>query len=109
MPHEILIGNADQIPKGEGRTFELNGLHIAVFHTSSGEVFATQSNCPHRGGPLADGLIGGSTVICPLHDRSFDLRTGRNLSGDCTDIRTYAIILRQDGGIILSAELETLG
>jgi len=38
----------------------------------------------------------------PLHDRSFDLRTGKNLSGDCTDVRTYPVVLRQDGGIVLS-------
>jgi nitrite reductase (NADH) small subunit len=101
MARQILIGNVDQIPKGEARTFDVNGLHIAVYHTHSGEVFATQPDCPHRGGPLADGLIGGTTVICPLHDRSFDLRTGKNLSGDCTDLRTYPVILRQDGGIVM--------
>jgi nitrite reductase (NADH) small subunit len=50
MACQILIGNVDQIPKGEGRPFEVNGLQIAVFHTSSGEVFATQPNCPHQGG-----------------------------------------------------------
>lgn len=54
MACKILIGNVDQIPKGEARTFEVNGLQIAVYHTYSGEVFATQPDCPHRGGPLAD-------------------------------------------------------
>jgi nitrite reductase (NADH) small subunit len=38
MVFQILIGNVDQIPKGEARTFEVNGLHIAVYHTHSGEV-----------------------------------------------------------------------
>ena len=57
MVCQILIGNLDQIPKGEARTFDVNGLHIAVYHTYSGEVFATQPDCPHRGGSLADGLI----------------------------------------------------
>jgi nitrite reductase/ring-hydroxylating ferredoxin subunit len=49
MACQILIGNVDQIPKGEARTFEVNGLRIAVFHTYSGEVFATEPDCPHRG------------------------------------------------------------
>jgi nitrite reductase (NADH) small subunit len=44
-------------------------------------------------------------VLCPLHDRSFDLRTGKNLSGDCIDIRTYPVTLKQDGGIALQIEL----
>jgi nitrite reductase/ring-hydroxylating ferredoxin subunit len=51
MARQVVIGRVNQIPKGEGRTFEVNGLHIAVYHTASGEVFATQPNCPHRGGP----------------------------------------------------------
>jgi nitrite reductase (NADH) small subunit len=105
MAYQIRIGNVDQIPKGEARIFEVNGLLIAVYHTHSGELFATQPDCPHRGGPLADGLIGGTTVLCPLHDRSFDLRTGKNMSGDCIDIRTYPVALKQDGSIALQIEL----
>lgn len=66
MACQILIGNVDQIPKGEARIFDVNGLHIAVYH--SDEVFATQPDCPHRGGPLADGLIGAqlSCVRCTI-------------------------------------------
>jgi nitrite reductase (NADH) small subunit len=106
MARQIIIASLDQIPKGEARTFKVNNLNIAVYHTHSGQVFATQPECPHRGGPLADGLIGGTTVLCPLHDRSFDLRTGKNLSGDCADICTYPVVLGQDGVIALQIELE---
>ena len=108
MACQILIGNVDQIPKGEARIFKVDGQDIAIYHTHPGEVFATQPDCPHRGGPLADGLIGGTSVVCPLHDRSFDLRTGKNLSGDCTDIRTYPVVQREDGGIVLQIELARL-
>jgi nitrite reductase (NADH) small subunit len=108
MACQILIGSVDQIPKGEARIFKVDGRDIAVYLTRSGEVFASQPDCPHRGGPLADGLIGGTTVLCPLHDRSFDLRTGKNLSGDCTDIRTYPVVQREDGGIVLQIELVRL-
>jgi nitrite reductase (NADH) small subunit len=108
MACQILIGSVDQIPKGEARIFKVDGRDIAVYLTHSGEVFASQPDCPHRGGPLADGLIGGTTVLCPLHDRSFDLRTGKNLSGDCTDIRTYPVVQREDGGIVLQIELVRL-
>jgi nitrite reductase (NADH) small subunit len=108
MACQILIGSVDQIPKGEARIFKVDGRDIAVYLTHSGEVFASQPDCPHRGGPLADGLIGGTTVLCPLHDRSFDLRTGKNLSGDCTDIRTYPVVQRDDGGIVLQIELARL-
>ena len=102
MTNGILIGEVAQIPKGEGRMFAVAGRRIAVFHTHSGEVFATQAECPHRQGPLADGLLGGTTVMCPLHDRAFDLRTGVGLSGDAAGLQVYPISLGGDGKIWLT-------
>jgi nitrite reductase/ring-hydroxylating ferredoxin subunit len=65
----------------------------------SGEVFATQAECPHLEGPLADGLTGGATVVCPLHERAYDLRTGLGLNGECTSLRIYPASLGGDGKI----------
>ena len=95
------IGPLTQIPLGEGRNFRVGPLTVAVFRTQAGEVFATQPNCPHRAGPLADGLIGGTTLICPLHDYAFDLRTGANIGGSC-QIATYPARLSADQRIILA-------
>ncbi len=96
----ILVGNVAAVPPGEGRTYDVAGVPIAVFHTRSGEVFATQAACPHRGGPLADGLVGGESVICPLHDRIFDLRTGAGAEPDCA-LAVYPVTLDDDGTIWL--------
>jgi nitrite reductase (NADH) small subunit len=96
---EILIGTLEQIPQGEGRTFAVAGRRIAVFRTHGGEVFATQATCPHLQGPLADGLIGGATIVCPLHERAYDLRTGIGLNGECTRLEVFPVSLR-DGGLI---------
>jgi nitrite reductase (NADH) small subunit len=102
MNARTLIGSVAQIPKGEGRVFAAAGQRVAVFHTQSGEVFATQAECPHLRGPLADGLIGGTTVVCPLHDRSYDLRTGHGLNGELTSLRVYPATLDEHGKIWLS-------
>lgn len=72
----IAIGPLSQIPVGEGRNMVVGDRTLAVFRMHDGAVYATQPTCPHKGGPLADGLTGGHTVMCPLHDRVFDLRTG---------------------------------
>jgi nitrite reductase (NADH) small subunit len=101
MTRQAIIGKIDQIPRGEGRKFRFRGAEVAVYRTQSGEVFATQSDCPHAGGPLADGLMGAANVICPLHERSFDLRTGASLSGDCAALRIYPVTLTAEGGIML--------
>jgi nitrite reductase (NADH) small subunit len=100
MAQERILGRLADIPSSEGRTFEVDGLRVAVFHTRTGEVFATQADCPHRGGPLADGMLGGATVTCPLHERVYDLATGRVLAGEC-DIAVYPVRTTDDGSIVL--------
>jgi nitrite reductase (NADH) small subunit len=100
---EITLCPLSAIPPGEARSFEIAGEKIAVFHTRGGEVFASQAVCPHRGGPLADGLVGAGTVICPLHSWKFDLATGRSLTGACT-IKTYAVRLSPTRQIVIKVE-----
>jgi nitrite reductase (NADH) small subunit len=100
MVLEQAIGSLAQIPKGEGRAFEVSGRRVAVFHTRDGEVFAIDAYCPHRNGPLADGLTGGGRVVCPLHDRIFDLRTGAGIGHeDC--VMTYPVLLHSDGSLFI--------
>ena len=101
QPQEHRIARLSEIPPGEGRTYEVAGRRVAVFRTRAGQVFATQAECPHRHGPLADGLLGGTTVVCPLHDWSYDLATGAALAGDC-DIQVYPVRVTEDGAILLA-------
>ena len=56
---EVSAAPLSAIPAGEGRTFVLGGVRVAIFNGRDGEVFATQADCPHKQGPLADGLTGG--------------------------------------------------
>jgi nitrite reductase (NADH) small subunit len=100
---ERAIGHISQIPKGEGRNFALGTQRFAVFHTHAGRLFATQAECPHRGGPLADGLTDEASVVCPLHDRVFDFRTGAGL-GNESCIRVYPVREAADGSILLVTE-----
>ncbi len=73
------------------------GQRISVFRTRSGGIFATQADCPHRGGPLADGVIAGRTVICPLHEFKFDLESGEPRGNSCAKVKTYPVEVDQDG------------
>ena len=84
----MIVTPLSAIPPGEGRTFNIAGERIAIFRTRADQVFATQAHCPHKNGPLADGLLGGSTLICPLHSWKWDLSTGEALMGDC-GVKTY--------------------
>ncbi|MGH3973342.1 MAG: Rieske (2Fe-2S) protein [Pseudonocardiaceae bacterium] len=72
------LGPIGQIPIGEGRAFAVGDEQVAVLRTRSGGLHALQAICPHRGGPLADGLIDGTQVVCPLHNHAFRLIDGLN-------------------------------
>ena len=98
---EVKLGALDAIPLGGARNIDVLGRKLAIFHTRSGGVFAVQAECPHRGGPLADGLVGGTTLICPLHAWKFDLTTGEALFGDC-GIKTYPVRIDESGQIIVT-------
>jgi nitrite reductase [NAD(P)H] small subunit len=97
---EIRLGPVAAIPLGEGRVYAVNGENIAVFRTRAGAVYAVQAACPHRGGPLADGLVGGTTLICPLHGWKFDLSTGQALFGDC-GVKTFPVRIDEAEQMVL--------
>ncbi len=95
------IGPASQIPRGEGRNFLVGEQMVAVFRTRDGGIFATQAVCPHRGGPLADGLTDAATVICPLHDHVYALATGVGIGNACR-IATFPTEVSGDGTVLIS-------
>ena len=96
MTEPLDLGPVDAIPPGEGRTFTLGSVRVAVFRTRAGEVYATQAACPHREGPLADGLVGGRCIVCPLHGYKFDLATGAPVGHTCGSLAVYSVTV--DGG-----------
>ena len=98
---DFLIGPSAHIPPGEGRIFHVGGQRVAVFHARDGAIYATQASCPHRGGPLADGLMGGATLICPLHGWTFNLATGAAIRGEC-GLQTYSVRRNASDDLIIS-------
>ncbi|MEA2129249.1 MAG: nitrite reductase small subunit [Solirubrobacteraceae bacterium] len=85
----------DDVPLGEGRAVTLGDRRIALFRTPNG-WYALDAVCPHRGGPLADGIVSDRAVICPLHERRFDLATGAPLSSKDDHVTAHAVEVRGD-------------
>jgi nitrite reductase (NADH) small subunit len=98
---EHRLGPLAAIPPNEGRTVRVGEHAVAVFHLRDGGVRAVQASCPHRGGPLADGLVGRRTLVCPLHGRVFDLDTGTATAGE-VGIATYPARVDEDGTVVLA-------
>jgi nitrite reductase/ring-hydroxylating ferredoxin subunit len=94
------LGPLAQIPVGEGRAFAVAGEQIAVFRLRDGRVRALSAVCTHRGGPIADGTIDSSVVICPLHLNAFALDTGCSVSGE-EPLTSYRVQVDDDQNLIL--------
>jgi len=77
----VAVGAVDDVPALEGRSVLVEGRRVAIFRLPDGWA-ATDAACPHRGGPLQDGIVADRCVICPLHGRRFDLGTGEQADGD---------------------------
>jgi nitrite reductase/ring-hydroxylating ferredoxin subunit len=95
------LGRVDQVPYGEGRTFDLGGEQVAVFRLRSGRWYALSAVCPHRGGPIADGQVDERIVMCPLHQNTFELATGCSPTG-AEPLRSYPVEIDGDEIVVTS-------
>lgn len=94
----IDVGSIEDVPLRGARLVKTPVGCIALFRTDETEVFAASNSCPHKGGPLSEGIIHGQKVTCPLHNWVFDLNTGAAL-GEDGQIETFPV--RVEAGRIL--------
>jgi nitrite reductase (NADH) small subunit len=72
----VEVGRLSDIPRRGARRVSLGGVPMAIFRTADDEVFALVDRCPHRGGPLSEGIVSDKSVTCPLHNWVIELPTG---------------------------------
>lgn len=90
----VNLGSVSRIPEGQARCYVIGSEEIAIFRQRDGQLFATQNRCPHRQGPLSEGVFGGGQVICPLHGHRFSLEQGAgDDSGEC--LKVYPVKIRE--------------
>lgn len=88
MNNWIDIAALDDIPRLGSRVIRTDTMDVAVFRTRDDRVFALRDACPHKGGPLSQGIVHGTSVTCPLHNWKIDLASGQALDPDegCTNV-----------------------
>lgn len=89
MSNWTAIFDLDDIPPLGARTLAVAGGHIAVFRTENDVVYAIEDSCPHRQGPLSQGIVHGAQVTCPLHNWVIDLATGSAVAPDVGCVARY--------------------
>src|SRR5260221_4997408 len=109
--HGVEGGCLDDIPcRGGRRVTRPHGLPpIAVFRTADDEIFALVDQCPHRGGPLSEGIVQGRAIACPLHGWVIDLGSGQAEAPDEGCTQTVAARLAGDRILLSLRAIETSG
>ncbi|MFM2390172.1 MAG: nitrite reductase small subunit [Pseudomonadota bacterium] len=104
MTRFIDIAALSDIPRQGARLVKTAAGCLAVFRTADDQVFALQDRCPHKGGPLSEGIVHGTSVTCPLHAWVFDLNTGQAQGADEGTVATYEVKV-EGGRVWLDATL----
>jgi len=95
------IVELNDIPKLGSRVVKTDTANIAIFRNSSDEVFAIKDECPHKQGPLSEGIVHGTSVTCPLHNWKIDLKSGEAMGADEGCTNTYQVKV-ENGKVFLA-------
>jgi nitrite reductase (NADH) small subunit len=93
----------DIVPLGARRIARERGIAVAVFRSASDQVFALLDRCPHKGGPLSQGIVFGESVACPLHNWTIALTDGQAKAPDMGCAVVFACKV-EDGAVCLDAD-----
>lgn len=97
------VGHSDDVPMRGSRVIATPSGDIAVFKAADGALFALRDRCPHKGGPLSQGIVHDRGVTCPLHNWVISLETGEAQGADTGCTPTVALKI-DDGRILISAD-----
>ena len=84
------VAKTSEIPAGGGKVVEAGGKTLAIFHCG-GTWYATDNTCVHRGGPLGEGSLSGTTVTCPWHGWEYDVTTGVSIANPSAKVQTFDV------------------
>lgn len=100
----VLVGKISDLPERLGKTVSIGMKEIAVFKLESGKIRAIENRCPHKGGVLAEGIVSGDYVFCPMHDWKISVVDGNVQDPDHGCVETYPVEIKDDKVFILLEE-----
>lgn len=100
----VLVGKISEFAERLGKTVTIGMKEIAVFKLESGKIRAIENRCPHKGGVLAEGIVSGDYVFCPMHDWKISVVDGNVQDPDRGCVETYPVEIKDDQVFILIEE-----
>jgi nitrite reductase (NADH) small subunit len=100
----VLIGEVADLPQKLGKTVTIGSKEIAVFKLENGDIRAIENRCPHKGGVLAEGILSGEYVFCPMHDWKISVNDGKVQAPDVGCVQSYPVEVKGDQVYILIKE-----
>ncbi|MGJ9383197.1 nitrite reductase (NAD(P)H) small subunit [Salipaludibacillus neizhouensis] len=92
----VKVSHIDDLSSQIGKEVKIGDNEIALFKLSSGKIKAIENRCPHKQGPLSQGIISGEYIFCPLHDWKIDLDNGEVQKPDDGCVKTYPVEVIDD-------------
>ncbi|WP_245629933.1 nitrite reductase small subunit NirD [Domibacillus robiginosus] len=98
---KVRIASIHELPERMGKTVRIGELELAVFKLGNGQVRAIENRCPHKGGVLAEGIVSGEHVFCPMHDWKICTADGKVQAPDTGCVSTYKTVIEDDDVFLL--------
>lgn len=98
---KVRIASIHELPERMGKTVRIGELELAVFKLGNGQVRAIENRCPHKGGVLAEGIVSGDHVFCPMHDWKICTTDGRVQAPDTGCVSTYKTVIENEDVFLL--------
>lgn len=93
---KVKIASVHDLPEKMGKTVRVGELELAVFKLGNGKIRAIENRCPHKGGVLAEGIVSGEHVFCPMHDWKICTSDGKVQAPDTGCVETYKVSVEND-------------
>ncbi|MCP3028334.1 nitrite reductase small subunit NirD [Halobacillus sp. A5] len=96
----VFAAKLSDLPEKLGRTVEAGGLELAIFKLADDNIRVIENRCPHKGGVLAEGMVSGEHVFCPMHDWKISVVDGKVQDPDTGCVQTYDVEV-QNGDVYI--------
>ncbi|UOR12136.1 nitrite reductase small subunit NirD [Halobacillus amylolyticus] len=102
--NKIFVAKVNELPEKLGRTVHVHGLELAIFKLVDGDIRVIENRCPHKGGVLAEGMISGEHVFCPMHDWKISVVDGKVQKPDIGCVQTFEVKVEKDNVYVMLPE-----